>query len=105
MTMSAGGHKAEIGLVHNWLRYEPLNRNGYCHFYVNPLCSLMEEVWANRLVIEYFTTGKFSWRIPFGSDIKAQDEVPPLDWMGINYYGRCAWLSYLSLLFWLNQAA
>ncbi|KAK9811112.1 hypothetical protein WJX73_003422 [Symbiochloris irregularis] len=86
-----GGDKARIGLVHNWLRYEPLSKDGFSAVYVKPLCSWMESVWANQLIIEYFTTGKFHFPVPFGSAIHAQeDRVPPTDWIGINYYGRVA---------------
>ena len=76
--------------MHNWLRYEPLDANGYSAFYVNPLCSWMDSVWANRLVIEYFTSGRFHWHVPFGSALQVQeDRLPPIDWVGMNYYGRC----------------
>ena len=85
----SGGEKAQVGLVHNWLRYEPLSKRGYCSFYINPLCSWMDEIWANRIMIEYFTTGQFTWRIPFGAPMQVQEDiVPPVDWIGMNYYGR-----------------
>lgn len=84
-----GGEQAQIGIVHNWLRYEPLNKRGYSNFYVGPLTNWLDEIWANRIMIQYFTSGRFVWKVPFGSDISVQeDRLPKLDWIGINYYGR-----------------
>lgn len=89
MKAQPGGEQAQIGIVHNWLRYEPLNKRGYSNFYVGPLTNWLDEIWANRIMIQYFTSGRFVWKVPFGSDISVQeDRLPKLDWIGINYYGR-----------------
>lgn len=42
-----------------------------------------------QAVVDYFRTGVFDWRPPFGSRIHyIEREKPGCDWIGVNYYGR-----------------
>ena len=84
----AGGSKARIGIVHNYLRYEAVG-GAVSRAYTGPLTRWLNSIWCNDLMLDYFRTGKFHWAVPFGSPIQHDDEEPPpLDWFGINYYSR-----------------
>ena len=80
-----------MGVVHNFLQYRPKDPRGCSQVYVRPLCSLMERIWGNDLMLEYLATGSFTWSLPFGKTIRhTEAKKPGCDWLGINYYGRCA---------------
>ena len=77
--------------MHNYLRYEPMAPDAFSRMWVSPLCRLLNHIWANEIMLEYFRTGKFDWRIRGVCSIQHQDpEPPPLDWLGLNYYSRWA---------------
>eukprot|EP00884_Botryococcus_braunii_P018477 jgi/Botrbrau1/5312/Bobra.0391s0024.1 len=85
-----GGARTKIGLVHNFLRYEPLLPKAVSAIYLQPLCEALEHVWATGLTIDFFRTGHFKWDSPWPhQSIEWQAEkLPGLDWIGLNYYGR-----------------
>jgi len=84
-----GGREAKIGFVHNFLEYECQYPQGWAAYYIQPVCSTMQTIWANQAVVDYFRTGVFDWSPPFGSRIHyIEREKPGCDWIGVNYYGR-----------------
>jgi hypothetical protein len=90
-SVHAGGARTKIGLVHNFLRYEPLLPKALSAIYLQPLCEALEHVWATGLTIDFFRTGHFKWDSPWPhQSVEWQAEkLPGLDWIGLNYYGRC----------------
>jgi hypothetical protein len=59
--------------------------------YLQPLCDTLEHIWATEITIDFFRTGRFKWDSPWphrSVDWQAE-ELPGLDWIGLNYYGRC----------------
>lgn len=51
--------------------------------------------WGYDLMHEYLLTGRFAWCMPslFNEGgmtcvFQVQDQQPPMDWFGVNYYSR-----------------
>ena len=98
----AGGQEAKIGIVHNFLHYRPKHPDGPSNIYIGRLCKLMERIWATDIMLEYFTTGRFRWSMPYGSLTHQDQEKPGLDWIGMNYYGRHVLLDTCHSITWLG---
>ena len=91
----AGGQEAQIGLVHNYMNYEPYTNTWAARLYLQPVCNTMQYVWGTSLILQYFKTGKFVWQGPIGSKVAFEEgSKPGLDWIGMNYYGRCGHLFF-----------
>lgn len=83
-----GGRDAQVGMVHQHMRFEP-KAKGLSLSYVRPLTRWMTFWFGCDVILKYFQTGEFEWRAPMkGITLKVQDDKPPLDWWGINYYSR-----------------
>ena len=52
-------------------------------------CRCRRQVWATDITLDYFRTGRFRWYSPWGPPIQLQDARPGLDFVGLNYYGKC----------------
>lgn len=84
-----GGQDAQIGLVHNYMNYEPYTNNWAAKQYLQPVCKTMQYIWGTEVILQYFRTGKFVWQGPMGGKVAFDEgQKPGLDWIGINYYGR-----------------
>ena len=72
------------------MNYEPYTNNWAAKQYLQPVCKTMQYIWGTEVILQYFRTGKFAWQGPMGGKV-AFDEgrKPGLDWIGMNYYGRC----------------
>jgi len=46
----AGGQEARIGFVHNFLEYAPQYPDGWSSYYIQPICSTMQTIWANQVL-------------------------------------------------------
>ena len=80
---------ASVGLVHNYLQYEPQYPRGVSSYYISPVCRLMASIWGNDIVLRYLKEGIFEWPAPFGYSIVHREVTKPgCDWIGVNYYGR-----------------
>ena len=83
-----------IGLVHNIMPYEaaPVAMlGGWRPPWAVGAAALAHAAWGNETVLTYLTTGVFEWHPAgaLGPRISATDPAPPpMDWMGINFYGR-----------------
>mmetsp|Transcript_47927 Transcript_47927/g.120006 ORF Transcript_47927/g.120006 Transcript_47927/m.120006 type:complete len:480 (-) Transcript_47927:368-1807(-) len=83
------GQEARIGIVHDWLIFEPKGE-GWKYAHIRPICNLMNKCWGNTQFLEWFTRGTFTWKpFSFAKEVKyAYHEQPGLDWVGLNYYSR-----------------
>lgn len=78
--------------MHQHLRFLPKSDKWH-YFLVKPLCKWMTYFFGTDVVLRYFTTGVFEWKVPLlGSTCKFEDTraVGAVDWWGINYYTRYA---------------
>lgn len=90
-----GGKTAQIGIVHNYMPFEA--RRGKWHLIIwwnRALSALCNHCWGNDIILDYLGTGQLYWR-PLGPFFKSlryscPDGSAPLDWVGLNYYSRCA---------------
>lgn len=81
-----GGDRARVGLVHQFMRFDPKNK-GWAQRYIRPLTNWMTFWFGTDVVLQYLKTGEFEWKSPFkGVTVQAKDEIPKMDWFGINYY-------------------
>eukprot|EP00884_Botryococcus_braunii_P004590 jgi/Botrbrau1/14131/Bobra.182_3s0072.1 len=93
-----GGQDTRIGIVHNWMRYEQYESK-WARWapWTAGLVWLADHVWGNEVVLKYLMTGYFDWYplYPF-SRVYWRDPNgrPPLDWVGLNYYGRIIVTAY-----------
>lgn len=88
-----------MGLVHNYMNYEPYTNTWAAKWYLQPVCNTMQYIWATAVILKYFQTGKFLWQAPVGSKVEFDEgSKPGLDWIGMNYYGRYGWCSPLGCL-------
>jgi len=55
-----GGHKASVGIVHNWFWFEPAD-SCCTPFYVTLLVNLLNRMWGNDVLIKYLQTGEFDY--------------------------------------------
>lgn len=83
-----GGAESRIGIVHNVMRYEVLRPGAFSARWVTPVVEWLNRVWATDLTLEYFKSGRFCWHSPWAPTTETQDEVPGLDFVGMNYYGK-----------------
>jgi beta-glucosidase/6-phospho-beta-glucosidase/beta-galactosidase len=86
--LRAGGKEARIGLVHNVMYYEPLRPKGFSMRWVEPVVRWLNRVWATDVTLDYFKEGRFVWMSPWAAPMDIQDELPGLDFIGMNYYGK-----------------
>ncbi len=91
------GKTAKIGIVHDWLVFEPKER-GIKYVHIRPIANLMNRVWGNDQFIEFFKKGTFTWSpLSFSKSIFHEEEhIPGLDWVGLNYYSRAVLSSAFS---------
>ena len=84
-----GGQDAQVGLVHNYMNYEPYTNTWAARLYLQPVCNTMQYIWGTEVILKYFQTGKFVWQAPVGSKVDFDEgSKPGLDFIGMNYYGR-----------------
>ncbi|KAK9917329.1 hypothetical protein WJX75_003166 [Coccomyxa subellipsoidea] len=83
-----GGAESRIGIVHNVMRYEVLRPGAFSARWVTPVVEWLNRVWATDLTLEYFKSGRFCWHSPWAPTTETQDEIPGLDFVGMNYYGK-----------------
>lgn len=55
-----GSKAAQIGIVHNFFWFEPRRGDWLRPWYVQSLCSVLNDLWANRLVLDFLSSGSFS---------------------------------------------
>lgn len=55
-----GSKTAQIGIVHNFFWFEPRRGDWLRPWYVQSLCSVLNDLWANRLVLDFLLSGSFS---------------------------------------------
>jgi len=80
-----------VGLVHNYMNYEPYTDTWAAKWYLQPVCNTMQYIWGTDILLKYFQTGKFLWQAPVGGRVEFDEgSKPGLDFIGMNYYGRCA---------------
>jgi len=85
-----GGRDAQVGLVHNYMNYEPYTSTWAAKCYLQPVCDTMQYIWGTDVLLKYFQTGKFLWQAPVGGKVQFDEgNKPGLDFIGMNYYGRC----------------
>lgn len=78
-----------MGLVHNYMNYEPYTNTWAAKWYLQPVCNTMQYIWGTGVILKYFQTGKFLWQAPIGSKVEFDEgSRPGLDFIGMNYYGR-----------------
>ncbi|KXZ56250.1 hypothetical protein GPECTOR_1g218 [Gonium pectorale] len=86
-----GGDAAEVGLVHQQIRFEAAG-SGLVHGAARWAAQWLTHCFGYDLVHEYLMTGRFAWRQPgrrgFAIDVLEPNGRPPCDWLGINYYTR-----------------
>jgi hypothetical protein len=80
-----------VGLVHNHMSYAVKDPRAFSVRWVQPVIDWLDRVWGTAEVVRYFRTGRFTWRTPplCGGNVEAADAPPGIDWVGLNYYGRC----------------
>lgn len=57
--VTAGGDVAQVGLVHNYMNYEPYTNTWAARCYLQPLCNTLQYIWGTSVLLEYFQTGNF----------------------------------------------
>lgn len=57
--LHAGGDTAQVGLVHNYMNYEPFTKTWAARCYLQPLCNTLQYIWGTSVLLEFFQTGKF----------------------------------------------
>lgn len=86
---STAGQEAQVGLVHNYMNYEPYTNTWAAKWYLQPVCNTMQYIWGTAVILNYFQTGKFLWQAPVGGKVEFDEgSKPGLDFIGMNYYGR-----------------
>ena len=89
LSLCIGGEDAQVGLVHNYMNYEPYTNTWAARIYLQPICNTMQYIWGTEVILKYFQTGKFVWQTPVGSRVDYDEgSKPGLDFIGMNYYGR-----------------
>lgn len=84
-----GGQEVQVGLVHNYMNYEPYTNTWAAKWYLQPVCNTMQYIWGTDILLKYFQTGKFLWQAPVGGRVEFDEgSKPGLDFIGMNYYGR-----------------
>ena len=87
--LNTGGQEAQVGLVHNYMNYEPYTNTWAAKWYLQPVCNTMQYIWGTAVILKYFQTGKFLWQAPVGGKVEFDEgSKPGLDFIGMNYYGR-----------------
>lgn len=84
-----GGDKAQIGLVHQYLKFEPYS-------FWNPVEKIPAHflnIMTHYCVFNFLKTGSFSYKIPFKASVNEQNMVDLsqekiIDFIGINYYSN-----------------
>lgn len=70
------------------MAYEVLRPEAFSARWVAPVVVWLNRVWATKLTLDYFKSGRFCWLSPWAPAHTAQDEIPGLDFVGMNYYGK-----------------
>ncbi len=81
-----------MGIVHNYMRYEQYKSPyAWAALWARGSVWLADHIWGNEVVLKYLLTGYFDW-YPFWPMCRVAwrdpNGRPPLDWIGLNYYGR-----------------
>lgn len=84
-----GGSDAAVGIVHHHVQFDSVGE-GWKYYGAKTVCWWMTHWFGWDSVINYFKTGKYEWRVPFGAPVRYEHPTgrPPCDWWGINYYTR-----------------
>lgn len=79
-----GGERADIGIVHNVLRFQPYHSWNPIEVFAADYLTRI----THKALMGFFKTGKFELQIPFLANISFEDPLAPqsFDWWGINYY-------------------
>ncbi len=91
----AGGEKAQIGIVHNYMPFEARKgRYGLFIWWTRVLASVCNVCWGNDIILDYLGTGQLNWAplgaLPLGGHSYTDPQGrPPMDWIGLNFYSRC----------------
>lgn len=90
------GQEAQIGIVHQYLMFEPYNKYNF----LEKIPGLVNYI-MNGILIDYFTNGHVHYKIPFVAKLALHSNSPdgktPLDFIGLNYYSRALIKSQFSL--------
>ena len=85
--VTAGGERARVGIVHNYMQYAPSSRR--CSGHIAWACGWLNSFWGTQQILEYFGSGRFHYPLPAGTPVSHQEPAKPgLDYVGINFYGR-----------------
>ena len=96
--MTAGGDKAQIGIVHNYMPFEARKgRWGLFVWWTRVLAKMCNVCWGNDIILDYLGIGCLNWQpltpIPLaGVSYTDPQGRPPMDWIGLNFYSRCLFL-------------
>ncbi|KAG2486953.1 hypothetical protein HYH03_014450 [Edaphochlamys debaryana] len=83
-----GGQAAEVGLVHQQIRFEA-EGTGALYGGARWTAEWLTHCFGWDVVHTWLLTGHFAWRVPGSkAGVEAQEPGvrPPCDWLGINYY-------------------
>lgn len=85
-----GGEKAQIGIVHQYLKFEPFSGKGFSNKLEKLIASQFD--WVHKTVIEYFKTGTYHFYVPAICDVQdasnQERRKASLDYIGLNYYSH-----------------
>jgi beta-glucosidase/6-phospho-beta-glucosidase/beta-galactosidase len=87
MKSMPGGQEAQIGIVHQHVSFKPRNNV----WYIKYLCRWMTNFFGTKTILDFFTTGIFKWRTPFGLSTHTYhvpDAPRCVDWWGVNFYSQ-----------------
>jgi beta-glucosidase len=86
------GDQAKIGLVHQLGKFEALERTFLAplHILSSSLASWFNRIFANKNVLQFFTTGEFTYYVGNGRSIGFRDKraCTSLDFIGLNFYAN-----------------
>jgi beta-glucosidase/6-phospho-beta-glucosidase/beta-galactosidase len=87
-----GGDRHKIGLTHMIIPFTSWPDLGPLTAHSRFAARWLTFWWGYDLIHGYFTRGEFSWCVPglLEDDcvFQVQDDKPPLDWFGVNFYSR-----------------
>ena len=77
----------QIGITHQWLKFEPLNGNPI----ETLVCYYLSKI-VHYSVFNFFKTGTFSLEVPLMANVQFtlpdfDAQKPPIDWLGVQCYG------------------
>lgn len=96
------GKEVQIGIVHQMLQFEGFDPEHdtcaivrFCHSLIGgSVAKAMNFIFAHKVFMEFFKTGKFSYTVPFPWSVSVQTFNPDApssnDFIGLNFYSRVA---------------